>query len=94
MVRHLEQLRAVRLKNGLKAGSGNSHPHSIKSESHRACTDGFECVALHVSPDLGERIMLSGDRGLLDEVFPETCQAVIDARSGAASWNQQDHVIR
>jgi len=32
---------------------------------------------------------------LLDEVFPETTQAVIDARSGVA-WHQQDarHVIR
>lgn len=55
----------------------------------------FECVALHVSPDLGERVMLSGGRALLDEVFPETTQAVIDARSGVA-WHQQDarHVIR
>lgn len=57
------------------------------------CT--YECVALHVSPDLGERVMLSGGRALLDEVFPETTQAVIDARSGVA-WHQQDarHVIR
>lgn len=55
----------------------------------------YECVALHVSPDLGERVMLSGGRGLLDEVFPETTQAVLDARSGVA-WHQQDarHVIR
>jgi hypothetical protein len=55
----------------------------------------YECVALHVSPDLGERVMLSGGRALLDEVFPETTQAVIDARSGVA-WHQQDarHVIR
>ncbi|KAF5272700.1 hypothetical protein FQA39_LY07727, partial [Lamprigera yunnana] len=57
--------------------------------------DCFECVALHISPDLGERIMLSGDRSTLDEVFPETNQALMDVRSGMA-WNQQDarHVIR
>lgn len=55
----------------------------------------YECVALHVSPDLGERVMLSGGRALLDEVFPESTQAVIDARSGV-TWHQQDarHVIR
>ena len=43
----------------------------------------YECVALHVSPDLGERVMLSGGRALLDD------------RSGVA-WHQQDarHVIR
>ncbi|EEB18885.1 BTB/POZ domain-containing protein KCTD1, putative [Pediculus humanus corporis] len=58
-------------------------------------TDSFECVALHISPDLGERIMLSGDRSLLDEVFPEANQGLIDSRSGVA-WNQHDtrHVIR
>lgn len=57
--------------------------------------EGFECVALHISPDLGERIMLSGDRSLLDEVFPETNQAMMDSRSSVA-WNQHDarHVIR
>ncbi|XP_049810658.1 BTB/POZ domain-containing protein Tiwaz [Schistocerca nitens] len=55
----------------------------------------YECVALHVSPDLGERIVLSGERAVLDEVFPETSQALMDARSGAA-WNAHDarHVIR
>lgn len=57
--------------------------------------DSYECVALHVCPDLGERIMLSGDRALLEEVFPETNQALMDARSSVA-WNQHDaaHVIR
>ncbi|XP_069700949.1 BTB/POZ domain-containing protein Tiwaz isoform X2 [Periplaneta americana] len=70
---------------GAGAGTGAGHP------GH----EGYECVALHVSPDLGERIMLSGERALLDEVFPETNQALLDARSGVA-WNQHDarHVIR
>lgn len=58
-------------------------------------TCSYECVALHVSPDLGERVMLSGVRALLDEVFPEMTQAVIFAGSGVA-WHQQDarHLIR
>lgn len=66
----------------MNASTGNGH-------------ESFECVALHISPDLGERIMLSGDRSLLDEVFPETNQAMMDARSGV-SWNLHDarHVIR
>jgi len=39
--------------------------------------------------------MLSGDRCLVEEVFPETNQALMDARS-SVSWNQHDaaHVIR
>lgn len=68
-----------------------STPPSAAGNGH----DSYECVALHISPDLGERIMLSGDRSLLDEVFHETSQALMDARSGVA-WNLHDtrHVIR
>uniref|UniRef100_T1JC38 Uncharacterized protein n=1 Tax=Strigamia maritima TaxID=126957 RepID=T1JC38_STRMM len=55
---------------------------------------GYECLALNISPDLGERIMLSGERALVDEIFPEISQALMDARSGVA-WNQDArHVIR
>lgn len=54
-----------------------------------ARADTFEVVALHVSPDLGERIMLSAERGLLDEIFPETTQMMLESRSNV-SWNQMD----
>lgn len=98
MVRHLEQLKKDRLKNGItnhsKLGSAAQFYKSFENSRHHG-QDMYECVALHISPDLGERIMLSGDRSILDEVFPETNQAVMDARTGAA-WNQQDahQVIR
>ncbi|KAK4872904.1 hypothetical protein RN001_014933, partial [Aquatica leii] len=100
MIRQLEQLKKDKIKNGVVhlpyrndgGGSGRSNDVTNSSDKHLDC---FECVALHVSPDLGERIMLSGDRTLLDEVFPETTQALMDSRSGVA-WNLQDtrHVIR
>lgn len=108
MVRQLELLKKDRLKNGtvtctsttslktVSGGQSGKPHHPTCSDSHKSSLqDTFECVALHVSPDLGERIMLSGDRALLDEVFPESNQALMDARSGVA-WNQQDtrHVIR
>lgn len=55
---------------------------------------GWECLALYVSPDLGERIMLSGDRSLVEECFPEIASALMDARTSVA-WNQDPrHVIR
>jgi hypothetical protein len=55
---------------------------------------GWECLALYVSPDLGERIMLSGDRNLVEECFPEIATPLMDARSSVA-WNQDPrHVIR
>ena len=48
-----------------------------------------ECVAVSVSPDLGERISLSAERALLDEVFPELNSALVDSRnSGWATDNQ------
>lgn len=82
---------------GARGTSCASVPCNRDSEKIRGneANCSYECVALHVSPDLGERVMLSGGRALLDEVFPETTQAVIDARSGVA-WHQQDtrHVIR
>lgn len=98
MVRHLEQLKKDRLKNGITNNSklGNlSQGYKYLDNFRQSSQEMYECVALHISPDLGERIMLSGDRSLLDEVFPETHQAVMDARTGAA-WNQQDahQVIR
>ncbi|XP_043474501.1 BTB/POZ domain-containing protein kctd15 isoform X1 [Leptopilina heterotoma] len=107
MCRQLEQMKKDRIKNGAttsspspppslsggRGGGGGGIIPPIRDQEKR--NESYECVALHVSPDLGERVMLSGGRTLLDEVFPESTQAVIDARSGVA-WHQQDarHVIR
>ncbi|KAI5701191.1 hypothetical protein M8J75_007046 [Diaphorina citri] len=70
------------------------------TNSHRGegkLSHQYECIALHIMPDLGERIMLSGDRCVLDELFPETNQVLLDVRSNV-TWNQNDnrtqHVIR
>ena len=107
MCRQLEQMKKERLKNsgfltnmksaGVERGTGDTENHQQQQQqpSHHQQHEEYECVALHVSPDLGERIMLSGERALLDEVFPETNQALLDARSSVA-WNQHDamHVIR
>lgn len=110
MCRQLEQLKKdrERQKSSAAGGSAASSPRNssgggrlgggekdVKAAVLHGNGECYECVALHVSPDLGERIMLSGDRALLDEVFPETNQALMDARSGMA-WNQHDtrHVIR
>lgn len=86
------QLGSGRGTTACTTGPCNRDPEKMRGNDGNC---SYECVALHVSPDLGERVMLSGGRALLDEVFPETTQAVIDARSGVA-WHQQDarHVIR
>lgn len=55
---------------------------------------GYQCLALNISPELGERVCISGERNLIEEVFPEISQTLMDSRSGVA-WNQDaKHVIR
>ncbi|XP_014279912.1 BTB/POZ domain-containing protein Tiwaz isoform X2 [Halyomorpha halys] len=83
MVKQLEEMKKER--NGTK--------NTIKNGGNQ---ETWECAALHVCPDLGERIMLSADRSLLDEVFPETGEGGVDARVGAAWTCQGDsrQVIR
>ncbi|KAG8222664.1 hypothetical protein J437_LFUL003786 [Ladona fulva] len=96
--------RAVRVAGGRGDGGGEGGGGGVAGgecgdvEEDEAPEVTFECVALHVSPDLGERVMLSGDRALIDEAFPETSQALMDVRSGVA-WNaaaggDPRHVIR
>lgn len=101
MVRQLELIKSDRVKSesltitSLPSTGSKSHGGTTERTARSSGGELYECVALHVNPDLGERIMLSGDRSLLDEIFPETNHAIMDARTGAA-WNQQDvhHVIR
>jgi len=73
MCRQLDQLKKERVRKerettALSSTQGTAN-HGSGGKIHRTAPgEGFECVALHVSPDLGERIMLSGERALLDEV--------------------------
>lgn len=55
---------------------------------------GYQCLAVNISPELGERVCISGERSLIEEVFPEISQDIMDS-SKAAAWNQDSkHVIR
>ena len=55
----------------------------------RACV----CLVVRVTPDLGERIALSGEKALIEEVFPETGDVMCNSVN--AGWNQDPtHVIR
>ena len=63
MVKQLEQLRRQRAGRSSRPGAGGSPPAPAQH--------GYHVVALHISPDLGERVMLSGERKLIEEVFPE-----------------------
>ncbi|XP_065281281.1 BTB/POZ domain-containing protein kctd15-like isoform X2 [Dermacentor albipictus] len=63
-------------------------------DAERFHDSAFQCLALNISPEMGERIVISGERSLVEHVFPEISQALMDVRSGVA-WNQDTkHVIR
>ncbi|XP_055490271.1 BTB/POZ domain-containing protein KCTD1 isoform X2 [Leucoraja erinacea] len=52
-----------------------------------------ECLVVRVAPDLGERITLSGDKVLIEEVFPEIGDVMCNSIN--AGWNHDStHVIR
>ncbi|XP_013118875.1 BTB/POZ domain-containing protein Tiwaz isoform X2 [Stomoxys calcitrans] len=91
MIKQLESMRKDRVRNGNYLVAPPTPPARIKSSPRIGINSeyNYEVVALHISPDLGERILLSAERSLLDEVFPEANQATQTSRSGV-SWNQGD----
>ena len=67
---------------------------SPKEESNENDNFSFQCLAVNISPELGERVCISGERALIEEIFPEISQTIMDS-SKAAAWNQDaKHVIR
>ncbi|RUS91830.1 hypothetical protein EGW08_000401, partial [Elysia chlorotica] len=57
--------------------------------------DFVDCIAVSTSPDLGERICLSAERPLIEEVFPELTAALMDTRnSGWSNLENHNYVIR
>ncbi|XP_062858576.1 uncharacterized protein kctd1 [Trichomycterus rosablanca] len=52
-----------------------------------------ECVVMRVAPELGERITLSGDKALIEEIFPEIGDVLCNSVN--AGWNHNStHIIR
>lgn len=98
MCKQLENLKRDRLKcNRINGWDSNGLSRSSSSLSGNK-DHQYECVSVHVSPDLGERVMLSGDHAVLDEVFPETGHSALEPSAGrpAVSWTPVDsrHLVR
>ncbi|MCJ8743652.1 hypothetical protein PDJAM_G00096620, partial [Pangasius djambal] len=52
-----------------------------------------ECVVVRVAPELGERITLSGDKALIEDIFPEIGDVMCSSVN--AGWNHDStHIIR
>ncbi|CAD5121514.1 DgyrCDS10016 [Dimorphilus gyrociliatus] len=66
-------------------------------ERKKLVTDGtgrWECVCVHINPDLGERVCLTASRALVEEVFPELVAPLTDSRTSGWSDFDSNHVIR
>jgi len=68
-------------QNGLTTTTGGG---VSTEDAPQQCT--VDCVIMNVSPDLGERVSLSAERQLLQELFPELSNALADYRSGSTVW--------
>ena len=72
--------------------NGNTPPKT-KVKMERVNADYCDIIAVNISPDLGERISLSAERSLIEEVFPELTSALMDSRN--SGWNMDNrYVIR
>ena len=56
-------------------------------------TEYWDCVAVNISPDLGERICLSAEKSLIEEIFPELNSAMMDSRNSGFNMDNR-YVIR
>ncbi len=64
-----------------------------QDREQRRVSQPCECLVVRVTPDLGERIAISGDKALIEEIFPETGDVMCNSVN--AGWNQDPtHVIR
>ncbi|PIO24571.1 hypothetical protein AB205_0042430 [Aquarana catesbeiana] len=64
-----------------------------QDREHRKHFQPCDCLVVRVTPDLGERIALSGEKALIEENFPETGDVMCNSVN--AGWNQDPtHVIR
>ncbi|KAK3579936.1 hypothetical protein CHS0354_020829 [Potamilus streckersoni] len=74
--------------------SKNIKKEKLESKSFASESSEFsDCIAVSVSPDLGERISLSAERYLIQEVFPELTSALQDSRNSGFSLDNR-YVIR
>ncbi|KAL4234343.1 BTB/POZ domain-containing protein kctd15 [Mactra antiquata] len=82
MVRDLEILRRGKSVKKEKIDNYN--------DSRYMDSDGFcDCIAVSLSPDLGERISLSAERFLIQEVFPELNSALLDSRNSGFNMDSR-----
>lgn len=75
MIEQIEEIKA-RNEHMERKSSITLFKNDRKSSSPDKCGDNYEVISLHISPELGERILISTDRNILFNIFPETNQVL------------------
>lgn len=88
IVNHIEILRRAKNIKQEKSDSNNS-----VSAPPRVSGEYCDCIAVSISPDLGERISLSAEKALIEELFPELIPALMDSRNSGFNLDNR-YVIR
>ena len=89
LVSYLGNIQRKSQKKSTNGVANHAPPLKLKENS-----DNWEVVAVNISPEMGERIMISGSRETLEELFPEIAHTLQDARHSLA-WNSSSkYVIR
>lgn len=69
------------------------NPNDLMSNRNQRSSD-FQCISLTIIPELGERIMISGKRSIIEEIFSEISSILMDGRTNI-TWNQDSkHIFR
>ena len=89
MMRDIENIRKNKQNQATSTSSIMKTAREIKTEP--TSSEFCDCIAVSISPDLGERISLSAERSLIEEVFPELSSALVDTRN--SGWNMENHFV-
>ncbi|XP_041375103.1 BTB/POZ domain-containing protein kctd15-like [Gigantopelta aegis] len=89
MMRDIETIRKNKQNTATSTSSILKTAREIKTEP--TSSEFCDCIAVSISPDLGERISLSAERSLIEEVFPELSSALVDTRN--SGWNMENHFV-
>jgi len=74
---------------GVKTSNGVGS-HSLSGNALDA--PNWEVMCVHVNPEAGDRIMLSGARDTIEDIFPETVTALQDNRQ-SLTWNSSSKYV-
>jgi BTB/POZ domain-containing protein KCTD1/15 len=79
-----------------RTANGNSSIAAVATSTLQvdpSTTMTYECITVNVTPDLGERITLTADRNVAEEMFPEIADGLNTNGRSHAGWNTDQNQL-